>query len=234
VAPVAYNWTGCYVGGNASVRWANTSGTLNILPGGDLPGDSFDLSGVNSDIGSFIGGGQVGCDYQTGQLVFGIEGNADWQPLSRMVTFVESEGTFNLTSNWQTSLRGRLGYAADRVLWYATGGVAWTRVSSDEISFMSPVTGDLVNIVPFSKTAVGLTAGAGFEYAIADQVTIGLEGRFIWYGSQSFNTLATDIAPVTGSLNLNTAEIIGKINWRFGGGGEPPEPPEPPERRERR
>jgi opacity protein-like surface antigen len=88
-----------------------------------------------------------------------------------------------------------------------------------------------VNIVPFSETAVGLTAGAGVEYAVADHLTIGLEGRFTWYGSRNFNTAATDITPVTGNLNLNTAEIMGKVNWRFGGGEEPQEPQEQRERR---
>jgi outer membrane immunogenic protein len=198
---------------------------------------SFDLTGGNSNIGSFIGGGRVGCDYQTGQFVAGIEGDADWLCLSRTGTLVQisgnpglfTEGTSSLTSNWEASLRARLGYAANRVLWYATGGVAWTKVSGHERFSFITVLEDVgnVDIVPVSMTALELTAGAGVEYAIADQVTIGLEGRFTWHGSQTFNTLATDIDPVTGSLNLNTAETIGKVNWGYGR-------EEPGEQRERR
>jgi outer membrane immunogenic protein len=240
VAPPPYNWTGCYIGGNVGGKWwANTSGTVNISPGIDAVTSttSFDFS-ANS--GSFIGGGQVGCNYQVGQFVFGIEGDGDWQHLSRTGTLVETSGepdlttngSFSLSSDWQASLRGRFGYAVDRVLWYATGGVAWTNVSlSGNESFTTctfisgicvPGTSitTAVGIVPVSKTAVGGTAGGGFEYGVTDQLTLGLEGRYTWYGSQHFNTTAIDPVPVSGGLNLNTAEIIGKLNWKFGGNEE--------------
>jgi outer membrane immunogenic protein len=241
VAPPSYNWNGCYIGGNAGGKWwANTSGTLNILPGtfvatgpGGIveqippgPTTSFDF-GNNSNNASFIGGGQVGCNYQAGQFVFGIEGDGDWQHLSRTGTLVQTSvvpdlttnGSFNLTSNWQASLRGRFGYAADRVLWYATGGVAWTNVSfsgSETYTFFGEDIAHL-NIVSVSQTTVGGTAGVGVEYAIADQLTVGLEGRYTWYGSRHLNTSAVDAAPVLVNFNLNTAEVIGKLNWKFGG-----------------
>ncbi len=231
VVPPPYNWNGCYVGGNAGGKWANSSGNVDIPPGPGLPATTtpFDLSGGNNN-GSFIGGGQLGCNYQISQIVLGIEGDADWQHLSRTGTLIEAaggpsgpgfstSGSFNLTSNWQTSLRGRFGYAVGGVLWYATGGVAWTRESfAGDATFVFPGETIALNIVPVSKTVVGATAGGGLEYAVTDQLTLGLEGRYTWYGSQHFDTFATDILPgVTGSLNLNTAEIIGKLNWKFSG-----------------
>jgi outer membrane immunogenic protein len=241
-APPPYNWNGCYIGGNAGGKWwANTSGTLNIGPGVlGLPSTtSFDF---NANSGSFMGGGQAGCNYQVGQLVFGIEGDGDWQHLSRTGTLVETSGepdlttngSFSLKSDWQASLRGRFGYAVDRVLWYATGGGAWTNVSLSgnerftctavpQVAALAPVcttTPTAVGIVPVSKTAFGGTAGVGVEYAVTDQVTVGLEGRYTWYGSQHFNTSVTDVATANGSLNLNTAEILGKLNWKFGGNEE--------------
>lgn len=250
VAPPLYNWTGCYVGGNAGGKWwANTSGTINIPPidGVTSSTTSFDF---NANSGSFIGGGQVGCNYQVGQFVFGIEGDGDWQHLSKTGTFVETSGdpgvttngSFSLTSEWQASLRGRFGYAVDRVLWYATGGVAWTNVSlSGNERFTTttvipcvPITAGIcepgtgittstttgIGIVSVSKTAVGATAGGGFEYALTEHLTLGLEGRYTWYGSQHLNTSAIDPIPVPVSLNLNTAEVIAKLNWKFGGNEE--------------
>jgi outer membrane immunogenic protein len=257
-APPLYNWNGCYVGGNTGGKWwAHTSGTVNIAPGIDAVTSttSFDF---NANSGSFIGGGQVGCNYQVGQFVFGIEGDADWQHLSRTGTLFETSGqpglttngSFSLKSDWEASLRGRFGYAADRVLWYATGGVAWTQVSlSGNQRFTSTTPCELVfpvslppfcaagtgpgfstttsfGIIPVSKTPVGATVGAGFEFAITDQLTLGLEGRYTWYGSQHFNTSTTDPLVVVGSLNLNTAEFIGKLNWKFGGNEERRERPE--------
>jgi outer membrane immunogenic protein len=239
-APVAYNWTGCYIGGNVGGEWANTSGSGNFGPF-PLPlltsSTSFDFRGGGS---SFIGGGQLGCNYQTGQFVFGIEGDADWKHLSRTGNFVSApkppiplsfaddtaDGSLSLTSNWQDSLRARLGYATGPILWYATGGVAFTKVSVSGHSIFRTSENDFdaapVDIVPISKTVVGGTAGAGFEYALGPQVTLGFEARYTWYGSQNFNTVATDVnTPFTISPNLNTAEIMGKVNWRFGGGEEP-------------
>jgi outer membrane immunogenic protein len=237
VAPPPYNWNGCYIGGNVGGKWwTHTSGNLDLLPGFLTSTTSFDLSGNNSN-GSFIGGGQVGCNYQSGQFVFGIEGDADWQHLSRTETLVETSGapgfttngSLSFTSDWQASIRGRIGYAADRVLWYATGGVAWTNVSvSGRESFSFPTSAaappEVTNfdIASISKTAFGGTAGVGVEFAVADQVTLGLEGRYTWYGSVHFNTVANEDAVVSapGSLNLNTAEVIGKLNWKFGGNEE--------------
>ena len=174
VAPVAYNWTGCYIGGNAGGEWANTSGPGNFgpFPGSPLfdnSSTSFDFSGGGN---SFIGGGQLGCNYQTGLFVFGIEGDTDWKHLSRTGNFVSApkpfpfntdtaDGSLNLTSNWQASLRARLGYAAGPILWYATGGVAFTRVSLDGHSLFSnfetidsPVPLVPIGIYPVSKTMV--------------------------------------------------------------------------------
>ena len=241
VTPPIYNWTGCYLGGNVGWTSAHTSGILAIYNGFLLgePPSSFWLGAGNTP--SFIGGGQVGCNYQSGQFVFGIEGDADWRRLSRtgyllpgVVASSNGEfGNFSLTSNWQASLRGRLGYAVDRTLWYATGGIAWTRLSfRGNLSIFNDDDGDIgtYNIAPVSKTPVGWTLGGGVEYAVREDVTIGLEGRYNRYGSQHFNTLAVPdpapIFPATGDLNVNSSEIIGKVNFRFNSNSQSTEPPQ--------
>jgi outer membrane immunogenic protein len=226
-APSAYNWNGCYFGGNGGGKWLHTSGSLDLL------GSSFDVTGGSS--GSLIGGGQLGCNYQISQLVFGIEGDADWQHLSRTVTFgsntplglITTNGAANVTSNWQASVRTRLGYAAGNVLWYATGGVSFTRATfsgAGSFCFLDPCPPlEPFDIVPVSKTLVGGTAGLGFEYAMGPQLTLGLEARYTWYGSQNFNTIVTDPMPAVGNMNLNSSEIMGKVNWKFGSNEQPRE-----------
>src|SRR5215813_9808156 len=77
----AYTWSGCYVGASAGESWGrsqhfttagstlnNPASALNILPAGAPITDSFDVSG-------FIGGGTLGCNWQWGAWVFGIEGD---------------------------------------------------------------------------------------------------------------------------------------------------------------
>src|SRR5215216_2462591 len=68
-APVvaAYSWTGCYVGGNVGYGWAPTDWT----PIGSSATRSHDATGV-------VAGGQLGCDFQTANVVFGLEGMFDW------------------------------------------------------------------------------------------------------------------------------------------------------------
>jgi outer membrane immunogenic protein len=175
-----------------------------------------------------MGGGQVGYNWQSGPVVFGIEGDVDlhhWTTTQVLTNFavgtVFVPGDFFTTdSHWQASLRGRLGYAWDRYLIYATGGVAWTRATVG------------ANFVPFvgapgtfgndSAVLTGSTFGGGLEYALWNNVSLGVEGRYTWYGSHNFNggTVALGFPPftfpaVTQSVKLNTAEVIEKINWRF-------------------
>jgi len=71
-AAVAYSWTGCYVGANIGGKSARTGDSVFIPaatgPGGTSPAGSVDLG--NTDSSSFIGGGQIGCNWQTGSVVW--------------------------------------------------------------------------------------------------------------------------------------------------------------------
>src|SRR5262245_48744607 len=68
--PVAYDWTGFYIGGHVGYGWADKSWT-----------DSFGLATSHTSDG-FLGGGQVGFNYQVNQFVFGVEGDVSWANLS--------------------------------------------------------------------------------------------------------------------------------------------------------
>lgn len=232
--PSAHDWNGCYFGGNVGGNWLHTSGSVDLGPLSPITSvpTSFDMTGGNT--GSFIGGGQLGCNYQINQFVLGLEGDADWQHLNRTgtlaltttpIVFDSASGSVNVTSNWQSSLRARFGFAAGNSLWYATGGVSFTRVNfSGQGAFafpgsISPIpippSIDPFYLVSVSKTLVGGTAGLGFEYALGPQLTIGLEGRYTWYGSQRFNTVVTDPAVAVGNMNMNSSEITGRVNYKF-------------------
>src|ERR1700737_556242 len=72
-----FTWTGCYIGGNGGGIWANTDWSDTIL--GDFGGGT--PSGV-------LGGAQVGCNYQVGGFVAGIQGDYDWTSLNSSVVNV--------------------------------------------------------------------------------------------------------------------------------------------------
>jgi outer membrane immunogenic protein len=229
---VAYSWTGCYVGGNLGGKWARTGDVVNIPaatgPGGASVASSLDLGSTTS--GTFIGGGQIGCNWQTDHLVFGVEGDADAQRWKRSQTiggtlpplFVAGD-VFELRSTWQASLRGRIGYAWDRTLLYATGGVAFTDVNAN--TNWIPIGVFPGTITTQTKNLVGGTVGAGIEQAVTDSFTVGLEGRYTWYGTQTFDAgaLATSnirgvlftVAPTTRDVKVETGEVMLKANWKF-------------------
>src|SRR5262249_9222918 len=116
--PVAYNWTSCYIGANGGGKWADFSNDGALLVG-TVPVFPFGVVDDNSSSGG-MGGGQVGCQWQSGAFVFGIEGDFDGTSLRR--TFVANGfvfpfipgDTLDFKNDWQASVRGRLGYAWDR------------------------------------------------------------------------------------------------------------------------
>jgi outer membrane immunogenic protein len=238
-----YSWTGCYIGGNAGGKSARTEGDVSV------PASTFTPAGTAS-LGSdrdttWVAGGQIGCNYQSGQFVFGIEGDIDanrWSTTQTLGGALTGAGAlipgdfFTADSRWQASVRGRLGYAWDRTLLYATGGVAFADVdaTANYIAVRVP-TGVLfpASMGSERRTLVGFTVGGGVEYALQSNWSVGVEGRYTWYQSHDFSggplaasvTGGTVAAPVfqfvntTQNLKLDTAEVLFKLNYKLGGLG---------------
>ena len=157
--PPAFTWTGFYVGLNAGYGWANNNRNNNggfpfvgAVPfgGAVVP---FASSG-SSNNGGFIGGVQAGYNYQFGigsGFVVGAETDIDWANINRnrnngvvfgSFTLPQFPGTVFTPSNIATSnhnnnnqyigtVRLRAGYAFDRILVYATGGLAYGGVNNN-------------------------------------------------------------------------------------------------------
>jgi len=81
-----YSWTGCYIGLSAGAKGVQTRDTVNYPVPAPFVSSSLDL-GRLEDV-TWIGGGQVGCNYQTGNWVFGIEGDAHAQKWAVSSTLV--------------------------------------------------------------------------------------------------------------------------------------------------
>ena len=114
-APVyapAYNWSGFYLGINGGGGWGRSTWTTT---------GPFDTSGG-------LVGGTLGYNYQVNQVVLGVEGDIDWANIngSTNTGCTAVGGTGCATGdNWLSTVRGRLGYAADRFMPYITGGAAF-------------------------------------------------------------------------------------------------------------
>ena len=132
-AVIPFSWTGCYVGLNAGGASTSIDHTLAVPPA--EPGfGTFGSSGRES---SFIGGGQLGCNWQFDpKWVLGLEGDFNWLKATRNHTFafgIPDEDTvapLGTSLRWLSTVRTSFGYAWDRSLLYATGGLAIGRVTS--------------------------------------------------------------------------------------------------------
>src|ERR1700691_5261315 len=153
--PPVFSWTGLYIGGQVGYQWGTSDPSAVAVPGNvflaALPG--------YSDHG-VVGGGHLGYNYQVSQFVFGVEGDVEGSSYDGTGTLLGGAAYDTPRAEIEGSVRGRLGIAWDRVLFYGTGGVAFASIRN---------TVGLVGAAPaVSATTgrVGWTAGAGVEYAI--------------------------------------------------------------------
>jgi outer membrane immunogenic protein len=205
VAPVVYNWTGCYAGINGGFKWARfnesveTTGGSVVVPGVGLvpfaPGH-VDLDHETTSSGA--AGGQIGCRWENAEhWVFGGEVDFDWTNVHASVTDA-SPGTtglnpgdiFNNRMRWEGSGRIILGRSFDRWLVYGTGGIAFARVDMDA-NFPAAIFAGNTPIAPFSasdsKTLVGGTVGLGTAYMLTRNWEIGAEYRYTFYAQSAYN-----------------------------------------------
>jgi outer membrane immunogenic protein len=153
VAPIAavpvFTWTGFYVGVNAGYGWNSSDPTLYN------PATGITYSASND--GGFVGGGQIGYNYQMGSVVLGIETDLQYADITKTSTVFVGATPYTIGHNmdWFGTVRGRIGFAFDRALLYATGGLAYTD-------------GD-----------AGWTVGGGLEYAITNNLSAKVEGLYV-------------------------------------------------------
>ncbi len=215
-API-FTWTGIYVGGQIGYAWGTSNTNL-----GDNFGDYTSFSTNNSGV---IGGAHVGYNLQLSQFVIGLEGDVDGSSLSKTVygdpligaytafpTFVPTTISGNL--GVQGSIRGRVGYAWDRILIYATGGVAFGGFNG---SISTPFGYDST-----STTRVGWTVGGGLEYAVTNNWSIRAEYRYTNFGtsnvyaSNSYGNLPGLIAVgAYGNRTINENRVQVGVSYKF-------------------
>ena len=210
-----FTWTGIYVGGQIGYGWGqnNTNFGDNF---GDFTSFSYNASGV-------IGGAHVGYNLQLnqwgpqwGQFVIGLEGDVDGTSLSKSSTlFVPfgaslgfapyaGVGSFNVNHSVEGSIRGRIGYAWDRALIYATGGVAFGGFNGNAcVNYAATTQFDAFGAcASASTTRVGWTVGGGIDYAVTNNWSIRAEYRYTDFGHATVfaNGLTNPIAGDLGAF----------------------------------
>jgi outer membrane immunogenic protein len=180
VAPVLFSWTGCYVGGQVGYAWGRDSDNEVFTATGAA--SPFSPASAATPNGAKVGG-YLGCNYQTGAFVFGVEGDGEWANLKASTTFSNTGAApdfYNTKVDAQGSFRGRIGYAFDRVLLYATGGVAFANIDQQDVVGATGVFTDN------STTRTGWTVGGGLDYAFTNNLIGRVEYRYADFGTFSY------------------------------------------------
>lgn len=220
MTPAGYDWTGFYAGLNAGVAWNNSEVDQDVKLAGERVNQLTDK--IESDQAAFTGGGMLGYNYQIDQIVLGVEadinylGFGDEDKRSRDYTLpghgdMTASGKLSFEGDWYGTVRARLGYAADNLLFYGTGGLAYGHMSADgKLQVTDDASGDYVKWDGSTDTTnFGWTIGAGVEYGI-DNWSLGLEYLFVDLGSAEWNGNAS--GPLADHVE---SSVKGSVDYQF-------------------
>lgn len=204
VAPIAaVNWTGFYIGGH--LGYAQSRAKL-----GDptTPGIT-----MTDTLKGFLGGGQIGFNYQMNNWVLGLEAdisgsNADaTQTVVNTATNNADRATEKL--RWTSLLTARLGYSFDRALVYVKGGAAFGgfRIDAQDL-----VTGGFSNN---SYNHAGWTVGAGIEYALNTNWSVRAEYGYLAFGTKTLTLRDNTGATTQATIKQDVHQFKSGVNYRF-------------------
>ena len=145
----AFSWAGPYLGGNLGYEWGTVSNS------GTKP------SGI-------AGGIEGGYNFQSGNWVFGIEGDLELTGAS------DTFASWKFSNPWFGTVRGRIGYAFNNILFYGTGGLAFGELRVETFGLSQ------------SQTSAGWTLGAGTEFGLAPNWTAKIEYLYVDLSESQF------------------------------------------------
>ena len=194
-------WAGAYVGVHVGAAWQTATGRFSEYTD---PAAQYSTTEAG-----FIGGGQIGYNWQNGNIVYGVE--ADISGLTGKPTVCcfsdASDKSYTGQINWLSTFRGRVGIASSNVLGYVTGGLAVGGVKNHAYVY-SPVA-----LKSESRTRVGWTVGAGVEYMMSRNWTVGLEGLYVDLGSKTVQDVGGNNKTTKFSNTATIARV--KLNYKW-------------------
>ena len=224
--PVIYDWTGIYGGAHLGAGLLEDQVTTTTTTALQPSGTQTRLSPF-----SVVAGAQAGFNYQIQQVVFGAEGTFTWSNISGTQITPSLIPTFSEMSiarpHWYATATGKLGFAANDLLFYAKGGAAWM-----DVNYTQTVSAGVGNVSSqtITDTRSGYTVGGGIEFGMTENLSARLEYDYLNFGTKTYTFANLNTAPAGGvitplvlpvSIRSSTSLITAGINYRFnwGGGG---------------
>jgi outer membrane immunogenic protein len=236
-APVpvpVFTWTGAYFGINAGYITstkdvADTVGAIRTSRGTPL-GTYSTAAPLQRD--GFTGGGQVGYNYQFtpgSGFVVGVEADAAYTDLHGRNSFksnLAGTNSFRQSGDYLGTVRGRVGYAFDRTLVYATGGFAYAGQTYRASLFQTDIQPNFYG--SRSRTETGYAVGGGVEYALptdsflnffrSSAVTVKGEALYYDLGNRTIPVLPTYRNVNAFATRFQNEGVLGRVgvNYKFG------------------
>ena len=199
----AADWTGFYLG--AHLGHARSSGDYDAFTPRNSY-DGFDIQGLNG--GAFIGGVQLGYNWDMGEYVVGIEGSLSGMSLSKSSNESNEEGEvpdFNRDVDNLFLLMPRIGFEVNDVLLYAKAGLAMTRIGSGH--------DQSGNVISGSGTEAGWAIGIGAEFPVSERVTGRID--FVHADFGSVRQSMSGSPDIWTNQDVKTQLITFGFNYRF-------------------
>jgi outer membrane immunogenic protein len=235
----AYNWTGFYLGANAGGAWGRSDAATSTIfsPVGYFattsPGAIAIAGAQRLNSSGFTGGLTAGYNWQSSNVVFGLESDFNYFGLKGSSTgsgiypcCVTTGFTVNssVATDWLITFRPRIGIASNNWLFYVTGGLAVANVKSN-FSFTDTFAA-ATESGSVSQTKAGWSAGGGVEYALMNGWSVKAEYLHVDLGSENVTSanlraftpsFAFPTNTFTHSADLHADIVRAGLNYKFGG-----------------
>ena len=192
--PPVYNWGGVYFGINGGYGFGNSKWSNTLNPAGST--GTFKINGG-------LVGATVGANFQVDAFVFGLEGDIDASDIHGSNTGTFCPIACETKNTWLSTIRGRFGYAVDRVLFYGTAGGALGNIQSG-------VNGHFDN-----PTKAGWTAGVGLEAAFTDNWTARAEYLYVALQDGTCSTPGNCGIPAGDTVKFTTSLVRFGVDYKF-------------------
>jgi outer membrane immunogenic protein len=217
VVKAVFSWTGCYFGGHLGAAHNKTTWSFNVP-------NTTQIFNQDTHHNRGLAGGQIGCNYQAGWAVFGVEADGSWLSVNHygIMDSINRDEILRTKYSSMGTVRGRLGWAADRVLFYVTAGAAFARISNGYENYTNAQLNVLTDIATVTSSRTGFVAGVGAQVAMTDNWILGAE--FLYYDFGKHNLPVGQLLPnlFNPADNWNIKNTVGvarvRLDYKFGGG----------------
>jgi outer membrane immunogenic protein len=217
-APVAvaapFSWSGFYIGAHAGGGWGTKEwsdpffSTKQVLFPPGVGGGSYNING-------FLGGGQIGFNWQSGWVVFGAEADASWTNMKGNGACFFGDVNCSTKVNALGTIVGRIGGTYDRVLLYILGGGAWVREKHTATAVSGGIDGFTVASSSTSSTRWGWTIGGGVEVAFTPNVSGKLQYNYMDFGNKTHEFAFDEGDSIGFRIRQSIHTVKVGLNYRF-------------------